>query len=148
MKLGHKRERCRNRRTSHTCTPFSKLLSQKTHTPLMSADPNTPLFKISDGDEIEYEVNPAITQAKANLSAVERIQREKAEQRRLEREGWKVWVEVERLIWEIEEAERQQRELEEVELEWLMQEKERLEEEKWVEQWCAAEASGAGSITT
>ena len=72
----------------HLC-PFSqKKLSQ--HTPLMSADPNTPLFVISDGDDIEYEDNPTVTQVKANLTAVEHIQQEKAKQRRLEREVQKV----------------------------------------------------------
>ena len=37
----------------------------------------------------------------------ERIQQERAEQRRLEREERKVWAEAERLRWEIEEAERE-----------------------------------------
>ena len=48
----------------------------------MSADPNTPLFMLSDNDDDEYEDNPAVTQAKVNLAAAERIQQEKAEQRR------------------------------------------------------------------
>ena len=102
----------------------------------MSTDSNTPLFVLSNGDDVEYDEDPAIAQAKANLAAAERIQREKAEQRRLEREERKAQVEVERLTWEIEEAERQQRELEEAEVERLTWEKERLEEEKRVEQWC------------
>ena len=46
-------------------------LSQKT--PLMSADHNTPLIKISDGEDIKYKDDPAITQAEANLVAVEHI---------------------------------------------------------------------------
>ena len=70
----------------------------------MPADFNTPLFGISDGDNIEYEDDPAITQVKANLTVAERVQQERAKQRRLEREEWKVWVEVERLTWEIEEV--------------------------------------------
>ena len=37
----------------------------------MSADPNTPLFEFSDGDDIMYEDDPAMTQVKANLMAVE-----------------------------------------------------------------------------
>ena len=61
----------------------------------MSADPNTPLFVISDEDDIEYKDDPAVTQAKANLAAVECIQQEKVEQRRLEREEWKAQAEVE-----------------------------------------------------
>ena len=110
----------------------------------MSADHNTPLFEISNGDEIEYKDNPAIAQVKANLAVVEWIQQERAEQRRLEREKQKVQVEAERLRQEIKEAEREGREikeaeregreLKEVELGWLTQEKERLEEEVCVEQ--------------
>ena len=45
----------------------------------MSADPNTPLFVISDGDNVEYEDDPTVTQAKANLAAVERVQQESTE---------------------------------------------------------------------
>ena len=45
----------------------------------MSADPNTPLFVISDGDNVEYEDDPTVTQAKVNLAAVERMQQESAE---------------------------------------------------------------------
>ena len=101
----------------------------------MSTNPNTPLFEISDRDEIEYEDDPAVTQAKANLVAAECIQLENAKQRRLEREEQKAWAEGERLMREIEEAERQWRELEEAELERLMREKERLEEQKWAEEW-------------
>ena len=52
--------------------------SQKQHSLLMSADHNMPLFEISDSNEIEYEDNPAIAQAKANLTAVEQIQQERA----------------------------------------------------------------------
>ena len=63
----------------------------------MSADQHTPLFEISDGDDLEYADDPAVTQAKENLVMVECIQQEKAEQRRLEREEWKAWAEVERL---------------------------------------------------
>ena len=144
MKPGHKGERHRNRWTSHTCTPLPKKpKSKKTRTPPMSADPNTLLFVLSDDDDVEYEDNPAVTQAKANLAVAERIQQEKAEQRRLEREEWKVWVEVEHLTREIEEAERKWRELEEAELERLTQERERLEEEKQVEQQCMATLRGS-----
>ena len=95
----------------------------------MSANPNTPLFMITDGDDIEYKDDPAIAQAKANLAAAEWIQQERAKQRRLEREERKVEAEVERLRREIEEAEREWRELEEGDLGWLTLEKERLEEE-------------------
>ena len=82
----------------------------------MSTNPNTLLFVLSDNDNDEYEDDPAVTQAKANLAAVEHIQQEKAEQMRLEREEWKVWVEAERLMQEIEEVERQLRELGEAEV--------------------------------
>ena len=41
--------------------------------------------------------------------AAEHVQQEKAKQRRVEREEWKVEVEVERLKGEIEEVERRQR---------------------------------------
>ena len=82
--------------------------------------------------------NPAMTQAKANLAAAECMQQERAEQRRLERAEQKVWVEVEHLTKVIKEAERKRRELEGVELERLTQEKEKLEEEKRVEQQHAA----------
>ena len=109
----------------------------------MSADPNTPLFMLSDDDDDEYEDDPAITQAKVNLAAAERIQQERAEQKRLEREERKVWAEAERLMWEIEEVERQWRELEEAEIERVMWEKEKLEEEKWVEQWHVATLHGS-----
>ena len=112
----------------------------------MSTNSSTPLFMLSDGDDVKYEEDPAIAQTKANLVAAERIQREKAEQRRLEREEQKVEVEVERLTWEIEEAERQQRELEEAEVERLTWEKERLEEEKRVEQRHAATLHGSERV--
>ena len=77
----------------------------------MSADPNAPLFVISDRDEVEYEDNPAVAQAKVNLAVAEQRQQERAEQRRLEREEWKAQAEAERLRREIEEAERERREL-------------------------------------
>ena len=54
----------------------------------MSANSNTPLFMISDGDDVKYEDDPAITQVKANLVVAEHIQQERAKQRRLEREEW------------------------------------------------------------
>ena len=46
---------------------------QSQHTPLMSADPNTPLFEISDGEDVKYEDNPAVAQVKANLTVAEQI---------------------------------------------------------------------------
>ena len=52
----------------------------------MSANPTTPLFVISDGDDVEYEDDPTVTQARANLVAAEQVQQERAEHRRLERE--------------------------------------------------------------
>ena len=100
----------------------------------MSANPNTPLFVLSDDNDNEYEDDPAVAQVKVNLAAAECIQQERAEQRRLEREEQKVQVEAERLTREIKEAERKWKELEEAELERLTQEKERLEEEKRAEQ--------------
>ena len=112
----------------------------------MSANPNTPLFEISDGDDIKYEDNPAVTQAKANLVAVECMQQERAEQRRLERVEWKVWAEVERLKKEIKEVERKWRELKEAELRRLTWEKEKLEEEKRVEQQHAVALQGAEKV--
>ena len=123
--------------------PTSK---SKTHTPPMSADPNTPLFILSDDDDVEYGDDPAVTQVKANLAAVEHIQQEKAEQRRLEREEQKVWAEVECLTKEIEEAEKKRRQLEEAEMERLMWEKERLEEENRVEQQRAAVLHGSERV--
>ena len=118
MKLGHKGERHRIRWTSHTCT-LLKSNTQVNSSTAMSADPATPLFVISDGDNVKYKDDPAVTQAKANLAAAEHVQQERAEQRRLEREERKAWAEAERLMWEIEEAKRKRRELEEVELERL-----------------------------
>ena len=112
----------------------------------MSTDQNTPLFILSNDDDVEYKDDPAITQAKANLAAAERIQQEKAEQRRLEREEWKVWAEAEHLTKEIKEAERKWRELEEAELERLTQEKERLEEEKQAEQQRMATLHGSERV--
>ena len=109
----------------------------------MSADSHTLLFIISDEDDVEYEDNPAVTQVKVNLAAVEHIQQEKAEQRRLEREERRVQVEAECLTKEIKEAERKWRELEEVELGRLTWEKEKLEEEKRVEQQCTAVLRGS-----
>ena len=47
------------------------------------------------------------------------------------------------MMWEIKEVERQWRELEEVEVERLTWEKERLEEEKWAEQRHAATLRGS-----
>ena len=99
----------------------------------MSTDSIIPLFEISDNDDLSYEDDPVITQAKANLAAAERVQQERGEQRRLEREEWKAWAEVERLMWEIEEAE----------LEWLTLEKERLEEETHTEQQHVAVLCGS-----
>ena len=107
-------------------------LQKKSTSQLMSTNPNTPLFVITDGDDIEYEDDPAIAQVKANLTAAEWIQQERAKQRRLEREEWKVEAEAERLRREIEEAEREQRELKEGDLGRLTLEKERLEEEAHV----------------
>ena len=117
--------------------------SKYQHTPLMSANPNTPLFEISDGEDVEYKDDPAVAQVKANLAAVEQIQQERAKQRRLEREEWKVRAEAERLRREIEEVEREWRELEEAEVERLTREKEKLEEENRVEQWCTAVLRGS-----
>ena len=56
----------------------------------MSAKLNTPLFVISNGDDIKYEDDPTVTQAKVNLMAVEHVQQERAKQRRLERVEWRV----------------------------------------------------------
>ena len=109
----------------------------------MSADPNAPLFVISDGDKVKYKDDPAIAQVKANLAVAERIQQERAKQRRLEREEQKAQVEVERLRWEIKEVEREQRELKEAEVERLTREKEKLEEENRVEQWCTVALHGS-----
>ena len=118
--MGHKGKKCRDGWTSRTCAPPGQKLSKSENIfTAKSADPNTPLFEISDGDDVICEDNPAVTQAKANLAVAERIQQERAEQRRLEREEQKVQAEAERLKREIEEAERKQRELEEVELEGL-----------------------------
>ena len=51
------------------------LLDQKTSKSkiftAMSTDLNTPLFEISDGDDIEYEDDPAVTQAKCSNYRVE-----------------------------------------------------------------------------
>ena len=124
------------------CAPTPK---KSQHTPLMSADPNTPLFMISDGDDVKYKDDPAISQAKVNLAAAEQIQQERAKQRGLEREEWKVQAEVERMRWEIEEVEREQRELEEAEVERLTQEKEKLEEENRAEQQCCVGRRGQWS---
>ena len=125
------------------------------HILLMFADPNTPFFVISDGDDIKYEDSPAVAQAKVNLAVAEQIQQERAEQRRLEREERKAEAEAERLKQEIEEAEREWRELEEVEVERLTRGKEILEEENRVEQQHAAvlrgqrgQPSSASGITT
>ena len=101
---------------------------------LMSADHNTPLFEISDGDDAMYEDDPAIIQARANLAAAEHVQQERAEQKRLEREEQRAQAEAERLKGEIEEVEKRRRELEEVEVRRLAQEKDRLEVEKQIEE--------------
>ena len=165
MKPGHKGEDTGNRQTSRTCAPTPKNPSPK-HTLPMSANPNTPLFVLSDNNNNnKYEDDPAITQVKANLAVAECIQQEMAEQKRLEREEWKARVdaerltreikeaerqwreleeaEIERLTQEIKEAERQQRELEEAEIERLTREKEKLEEEKRAEQWCTVTLRGS-----
>ena len=63
----------------------------------MSTDPNTPLFEISNGDDVTYEDDPAVIQARENLTVAECIQQEKAEQKGLEREERRVWEEVEKL---------------------------------------------------
>ena len=55
--------------------------------------------------------------------AVEHVQQEKAEQRRLERDKQRAWEEVEKLRGEIKEVERRWRELEEAELRRLAQER-------------------------
>ena len=114
----------------------------------MSADRNMPLFNLNDKDEVTYEDDPAILQARANLAVAEWVQQEKVEWRRLEREQWWTQAEAERLRGEIEEAERKQRELEEVELRRLEEEKGRLEREKKIEEQCRAELHGVeeGSI--
>ena len=108
----------------------------------MSADPNAPLFVISDEDDVEYNDDPAVAQVKVNLAVAEQIQQERAKQRRLKREERKVWAEVDRLRQEIKEAEREWKELEEAEVERLTQEKEKLEEENRVEQQCAVALHG------
>ena len=125
--------------------PYSKKNLSQTCTPPKSADPNTPLFMLSDDDD-EYKDDPAIAQAKANLVVAERIQQERVEQRRLEREEWKVWAEAKHLTREIEEVERKRKELEEAELERLTQEKERLEEEKQAEQQHTAALRGSEKV--
>ena len=90
-----------------------------------------------------YKDDPAIIQARANLAAVECIQQERAEQKRLEREERRVRAEAEKLKGEIEEAEKRRRELEEVEVRRLAQEKDRLEVEKKVEEQCGVQLCGA-----
>ena len=40
----------------------------------MSTDLNTPLFEISDGDNVEYEDDPAMTQVKVSLVVAEYVQ--------------------------------------------------------------------------
>ena len=96
--MGHKGKKCRDGWTSRTCAPPGQKLSKSENIfTAKSADPNTPLFEISDGDDVICEDNPAVTQAKANLAVAECIQQERAEQRRLEREERKVRAEAERL---------------------------------------------------
>ena len=107
----------------------------------MSTDPNVPLFEISDGDDAMYEDNPAVIQARANLAAAECVQQEKAEQKRLEREEWRVRVEAEKLKGEVKEVEKSRRELEEAEMRRLSQEKDHLEKE--VEEQCGVQLRGA-----
>ena len=107
----------------------------------MSANHNTLLFKISDGDDVTYEDDSAIIQARANLVVVECVQQEKAEQKQLEREEQRARVEVEKLKGEIEEAEKRRRELEEAEVRRLAQEKDCLEKE--VEEQCGVQLRGA-----
>ena len=85
----------------------------------MSADHNTLLFEISDGDDVTYEDDPAVIQARANLAVAEHVQQEKAEQKQLEREEQRVQAEMGKLKGEIEE----------VEMRRLAQEKDRLEKE-------------------
>ena len=85
----------RDGQTSHTCAPLDKTSKSKSSLPCPPTQ--IPLFEISDGDNVIYEVNPAVTQVKANLMAVECMQQERAEQRRLEREEWKAWAEAKRL---------------------------------------------------
>ena len=82
----------------------------------MSTDRNMPLFKLNDKDNITYEDDPTIMQARANLMGVEWVQQEKAKQRMLDREQWQAQAEAERLRGEIKEAERKWRGLEEAEL--------------------------------
>ena len=73
-----------------TLAPLLPKTSKSKRTSLMSADHNMPLFEISDGEDVEYEDDPAITQAKANLMVAECIQQEKAEQRgRSGRRRWR-----------------------------------------------------------
>ena len=113
---------------------------------LTSANHNTPLFKISNGDDAMYEDDPAIIQARENLAAAEHVQQEKAEQKWLEREERRVQAEVEKLKGEIKEAEKRRRELKEAEMRRLAQEKDRLEKE--VEEQCGAQLRGVeeGSV--
>ena len=118
----------------------------------MSADHNTLLFEISNRDDATYEDNPAVIQARANLMAAERVQQEKAEQKQLEREERRVWVEVEKLKGEIEEVEKRRRELEEAEMRRLAQEKDRLEkeveEQRGVQLHRAEEGSVGGTVAS
>ena len=90
-----------------------------------------------------YEDDPAVIQARANLTVVERVQQEKAEQKRLEREEQRARAEAERLKGEIEEVERKWRELEEAELRRLAQERDRLEAEKRIEEQRGVQLCGA-----
>ena len=51
--------------------PTPRKSKPKKITLLMSANPNIPLFEISNGDDLPYEDDPAITQAKVNFMAAE-----------------------------------------------------------------------------
>ena len=53
--------------------PYSQKTQVQTRTPPMSANQNTPLFVLSDDDDVEYEDDPAVTQVKANLAVAEHI---------------------------------------------------------------------------
>ena len=82
-----------------------------------------------------------VIQARANFTAAERVQQEKAEQKQLEREEWRAWAEAEKLKGEIEGAEKRRRELKGAEVRRLAQEKDCLEKE--VEEQRGAQLCGA-----
>ena len=56
----------------HLCPPSHNSKSKK-NTLLMSADSNTLLFEISDGDNATYEDDPAVIQARENLAVAEHV---------------------------------------------------------------------------